>query len=96
MNRRRWIGLVLSIAWLAGVAGYEAATVRSSAAQAYGVAAPLCQQTEEGNRARCIEALARFYTHLEARHAGQTVGLAILACSLGWVAGLLVIKRRPL
>ena len=93
MNRRRWIGVSLSAAWLAGIAGYEVADWRSELKDAHIVITPLCQQADEASRAKCIATLGDYFAHAATRHAVGIVVFAVLACLLGWTAGLLVIKR---
>lgn len=95
MNRRRWIGVALSAAWLAGVVGYEVADWRSAQRDSGAIVTPLCQQAEEIQRTRCIGAFGHFYAHLATHHAIEIVALAVLACLLGWLAGFFVIKRLP-
>jgi hypothetical protein len=95
MNQRRWIGVALSAAWLAGIAAYEIAGFRAAQKESRAIATPLCQQVEAAARTRCLNAFSDFYAHLAIHHAVEIMGLALLACLLGWLAGLFVIKRSP-
>lgn len=93
MNQRRWVGVALSAAWLAGITGYELSTWQAARKSVRAVVTPVCQQADQADRGKCVISLSDFYLHLAARHAIEIVGLSILACLLGWVAGMLVIKR---